>query len=49
VEFGELVRFFLSNGYYRYIPLIPVEFLLRHYFSIKGRRMAEKLYPRGSK
>jgi rhamnosyltransferase len=41
----ELGLFFVKNKYYRYIPIIPVEFLLRHYFSNKGRRMAAKLYP----
>jgi hypothetical protein len=41
----ELGLFFIQNGYYRYIPIIPVEFLLRQYFSSKGRRMAAKLYP----
>jgi rhamnosyltransferase len=45
VECLELGLFFLRNRYYRYIPMIPVEFLLRHYFSSKGRRMAAKLYP----
>lgn len=44
-EFLKLGQFFLKNRYYRYIPIIPIEFLLRHYFSWKGRRMAAKLYP----
>jgi rhamnosyltransferase len=44
-ESVELGLFFVKNKYYRYIPIIPVEFLLRHYFSNKGRRMAAKLYP----
>ena len=48
IECLELGLFFLKNRYYRYIPMIPVEFLLRHYFSSKGRRMAAKLYPTGS-
>jgi rhamnosyltransferase len=45
MESLELGLFFVKNKYYRYIPIIPVEFLLRHYFSSKGRRMAAKLYP----
>jgi glycosyltransferase involved in cell wall biosynthesis len=44
-EFWAIGQFFATNGYYRYIPIIPIEFLLRHYFSSKGRRMAPKLYP----
>jgi glycosyltransferase involved in cell wall biosynthesis len=45
MDFYELLRFFVRNGYYRYILVIPIEFLLRYYCSSKGRRMAEKLYP----
>jgi rhamnosyltransferase len=45
IESLEVGLFFLRNRYYRYIPVIPVEFLLRHYFSNKGRRMAAQLYP----
>jgi rhamnosyltransferase len=44
-EFLEIGLFFFRKRYYRYIPMIPIEFLLRHYFSIKGRKMAAKLYP----
>jgi glycosyltransferase involved in cell wall biosynthesis len=44
-DFWKVGRFFLENRYYRYIPIIPIEFLLRHYFSSKGRRVAAKLYP----